>query len=83
MGLSVNYKRERCVIISNGKCSKYIIQPEIKSTRENSSHSGDQGKSRLLTEFDENFIGESSFDCKSADLYHNGFEFATSNVLNF
>ena len=45
MGLSVNYKRERCVIISNGKCSKYIIQPEIKSTRENLSHSGDQGKS--------------------------------------
>ena len=45
MGLSVNYKRERCVIISNGKCSKYIIKPEIKSTRENLSHSGDQGKS--------------------------------------
>ena len=45
MGLSVNYKRERCVIISNGKCSKYIIQPEIKSTRENLSHSGVQGKS--------------------------------------
>ena len=55
MGLSVNYKSERCVIISNGKCSKYIIQPEIKSTRENLSHSGDQGKSRLLTEFDEKF----------------------------
>ena len=64
MGLSVNYKRERCVIISNGKCSKYIIQPEIKSTRENLSHSGDQGKS--LTEFDEHFFAESSFDCKSA-----------------
>ena len=63
MGLSVNYKRERYVIISNGKCSKYIIQLEIKRTRENLSHSGGQG---TLTEFDEKFIAESSFDCKSA-----------------
>ena len=53
-----------CVKVSNGKCPKYIIQPEIKITRENLSHSGDPGKS--LTEFDENFIAEYSFDCKSA-----------------
>ena len=56
MGLSVNYKREPCVIISNGKFSMVeIYNSEIKSTRENlESPSGDQGKSRLLTEFDEN-----------------------------
>ena len=53
--------------MGNPLCSKYIIQPEIKSTRENlKSPSGDQGKSRLLTEFDDFFIAESSFDCKSA-----------------
>ena len=40
--------------MGNSVCSKYRIQPEIKSTQENlKSHSGDQGKSRLITEFDE------------------------------
>ena len=64
MGLSVNYKRELCYYKQWEMFEIYIIQPEIKSTRENLSHSGDQGKS--LTEFDENFIAESSFDCNSA-----------------
>ena len=43
--------------MGNSICSKYIIQTEIKSTRENlKSHTGDQGKSRLLTEFDKKII---------------------------
>ena len=53
--------------MGNPVCPKYRIQPEIKSTQENlKSHSSDQGKSRLFTEFDEIFIAESSFDGKSA-----------------
>ena len=47
-----------------GNVRNIIFRSEIKSTRENLSHSGDQES--LLTEFDENFIAESSFDCKSA-----------------
>ena len=52
--------------MGNSVCSKYIIQPEIKkSIQENlKSHTGDLGKSRLLTEFDEIFIAETVLTAK-------------------